>query len=207
MKNNSAVSAKPYNRCLSCPHRQERCDGPRTSAMTLLRWCEFMRDMKNANGLTNQDIADKTGISIRTIDRLMALNCENDIMRETARLIEDAIIGSSNQYPCYLAFQEESMPSESKLNDAMRELERVLADNQDYRAALDNIHTSYKAEMETIRTEAQKEIDYLKEQIARLQLEKDYLWAENNRKSKVVDMFLEKQNVLLEKKTDNHKGE
>ena len=233
MKNNSAVAAKPYNRCLICPHRQERCDGPRTSAMTLLRWCEFMRDMKNANGLTNQDIADKTGISIRTIDRLMAMNCENDIMRETARLIEDAIIGSSNQYPCYLAFEEENMPEAQKLSDAMRELERLLEDNQEYRVALENIHASYKAEMDAIRAtyqaeidnnradaqkqvdylteqrtkdkqDAQKKIDYLMEQVTRLQKENDNLWAENNRKSKVVDMFLEKQNVLLtEKKTKN----
>lgn len=205
MKNNSSVAAKPYNRCLTCPHRQERCDGPRTSAMTLLRWCEFMRDMKNTNGLTNQDIADKTGISIRTIDRLMALNCENDIMRETARLIEDAIIGSSNQYPCYLAFQEESMPSEGKLNDAMRDLEYALKDNKEYKKALDDIHASYKIELDLIRTEAeadridaQKKIDYLKEQVARLQRDNDYLWAENNRKSKVIDTFID--SVLHEKK-------
>jgi len=220
MKNKVAIASKPYNRCLSCPHRQERCDGPRTSAMALQRWCEFMRDMKEANGLTNQEIADKTGVSIRTIDRLMAMNCENDIMRETARLIEDAIIGSSNQYPCYLAFEEENMPEAQKLSDAMRELERLLTDNQDYRAALDNIHTSYKAEMDAIRAsyraeidavradwqknvdylkdqlnkqeqEAQKKNDNLNEQIARLQRDNDYLWAENNRKSKVIDSFID----------------
>ena len=201
MKNKSAVAAKPYNRCLSCPHRQVRCDGPRSSAMKLDRWCEFMRDMKEVNGLTNQEIAEKTGISIRTIDRLMAMNCENDIMRETARLIEDAIIGSSNQYPCYLAFEENA-----NMNDAMRELERALADNKDYRAALDKIHESYKAEMDIIRAEsvkerqdAQRKIDYLKEQVSRLQKENDMLWTENNRKSKIIDLAIEKQNILITK--------
>lgn len=201
MKVQQDFTDKPYNRCLKCEHRiQKRCDGPRSSAMSLPRWCEFMRDMKEANGLTNAYIAEKSGVSIKTIERLMALNSDQDIMRENARRIEDAIIGSSNQYPCYLAFEENVPKSNEKLNDALRELERALNDNKDYRVALDNIHASYNVEMQIIRQEAQKKIDYLMQQVANLQRENDNLWAENNRKSRVVDMFLEKQNVLLEKK-------
>lgn len=198
MRKKTDYSDKPYNRCLGCQHRTEkRCDGPRTSAMTLERWCEFMRALKEANGLTNQEVCDRSGVSIKTIERIMAQNCDQDIMRETARRIEDAIIGSSNQYPCYLAFEEVVPQANEKLNDALRELERALADNQDYRNALDNIHDSYKAEMQLIRDEAQAKIADLRVQIDRLQRDNDYLWAENNRKSKVVDMFLEKQNILL----------
>ena len=198
MKKYQPPSDKPYNKCLPCQHRiEKRCDGPRTSAMPLPRWCEFMRDMKIANGLTNQDIAERSGVSIKTIERIMAQNCDKDIYRETSRLIEDAIIGSSNQYPCYLAF-EETIPHESeKLNDALRELERVLYDNEDYRKALDGIHDSYNLEMQTIRDEAQKKIDFLRSQIDRLQRENDNLWAENIRKSKIVDKFIESGNVLF----------
>ena len=156
-----------------------------------------MRDMKEANDLTNADVAERSGVSIKTIERIMAQNCEQDIRRETARLIEDAIIGSSNQYPCYLAFEETVPQASEKLDDALRELERALNDNEDYRKALDNIHDSYKAEMQTIRDEAQAKISYLRGLIDRLQRDNDYLWAENNRKSKVVDMFLAKQNFLL----------
>lgn len=190
MKKRPEFGEKPYNRCLSCHHRTVRCDGPRTSAMDLRRWCEFMRDMKEARGLTNAAIAEKADVSIKTIERLMALNSDQDIMRETARRIEDAIIGSSNQYPCYLAFEAEHPVNDQQLNDAMRELERALADNEDYREALDNIHTSYKTEMQTIRDEAQVKISHLLKQIARLEQEVDYLWSENNRKSKVIDMYL-----------------
>lgn len=201
MKTATDFAEKPYNRCLTCQHRAEkRCDGPRTSAMPLQRWCEFMRSMKEANGLSNVEISERSGVSIKTIERIMAQNCDHDIMRETARMIEDAVIGSSNQYPCYLAFEENVPEINEKLNDALRELERALADNKDYRKALDNIHDSYKAEMQVIRDEAQAKIADMRSQIDRLQRDNDYLWAENNRKSKVVDMFLEKQNVLLEKK-------
>ena len=192
MKKKSDFTGKPYNRCLSCPHRKIRCDGPRTSGMELHRWCEYMRDMKEINGLTNAEIAERADVSVKTVEWIMSLKCDHDIQRDTARRIENAIIGSANTYPCYLAFEEENRPDE-KMDDAMRELERALADNQDYRAALDNIHTSYRAEMETIRAEAQKKIDFLLEQVAQLRADNNNLWAENNRKSKVIDTFLARQ--------------
>ena len=198
MKTKTDYSSKPYNRCLTCPHRQVRCDGPRTSAMALDRWCEFMRDMKDLNDLTNAEIAEKSGVSVKTIERLMAQNNDQDIMRETARRIEDAIIGSSNQYPCFLAFEESIPENSQKLNEAMRELERALKDNKDYRALLDNIHTSYNAELQIIRDEAKQKVDFLLQQVEHLRMENANLWAENNRKSRVVDMFLNKQNVVLE---------
>lgn len=193
MKKKTDFSSKPYNRCLSCPHRKLRCDGPRTSAMDLARWCEFMRDMKEANGLTNAYIAEKSGVSVKTIEKLMAQNSDQDIMRETARRIEDAIIGSSNQYPCILAFEESAPENTQKLNDALRDLERALVDNNDYRTMLDNIHTSYNAEMQIIRDEAQRKIEFLVNEIEALRKDNANLWAENLRKSKIVDMYFEKQ--------------
>ena len=195
MKKRNNYGDKPYNRCLSCHHRKLRCDGPRTAGLELARWCEYMRDMKEVNGMTNQEVADKAGVSIKTVERLMALNADQDIMRDTARRIENAIIGSTSKYPCYLAFEEENGPANQGLNDAMRDLERALADNMEYRAALDNIHESYKAELATVRAEAQAKIDYLLDQNAKLRADNDNLWAENNRKSKIVDMFIAKQNL------------
>ncbi len=194
MKKKTDFSAKPYNRCLSCPHRKLRCDGPRTSAMDLARWCEFMRDMKEANGLTNAYIAEKSGVSIKTIERLMAQNCEQDILRETARRIEDAIIGSSNQYPCILAFEESAPENTQKLNDALRDLESALAHNNEYRTMFDKIQESHQAEMQFIRDEAQRKIEFLVNEIEALRKDNANLWAENLRKSKIVDMFFEKQN-------------
>ena len=190
MKKKTDFSSKPYNRCLTCGHRGLRCDGPRTSAMNLARWCEFMHDMKEVNGLTNAEIAEKSGVSIKTIERLMAQNVEQDIMRETARRIEDVIIGSSNQYPCILAF-EESLPQNTQLlNDTLKDLEHALNENKDYKAVLDNIHASYNAEMQMIRDEARQKIDHLLAEVESLRRDNDNLWAENNRKSKIVDMFL-----------------
>ena len=190
MKRKIDPGSKPYNRCLTCPHRKIRCDGPRTSAMAVQRWCEFMHDMKEANGLTNAYIAETAGVSIKTIERLMAQNVEQDIMRETARRIEDVIIGSSNQYPCYLAFEESAPGDAMKLHDALQELEYVKAENLEYMATLDNIHSSYKAEMQVIRDEARQKIEYLLSQVERMKSENDYLRLENDRKAKIIDKFI-----------------
>ena len=195
MKKKTDFSSKPYNRCLTCGHRSLRCDGPRTSAMNLARWCEFMHDMKEVNGLTNAYIAEKSGVSIKTIERLMAQNIEQDIMRETARRIEDAIIGASNQYPCILAFEESFPQNTQLLNDTLKELEHALNDNKDYKAVLDNIHASYNAEMQLIRDEAKQKIDHLLGEVDLLRKENENLWAENLRKSKIVDKFVELQKL------------
>lgn len=184
MKKKQDFGSKPYNRCLSCPHREVRCDGPRTSAMELDRWREFMRDMKEINGLTNAEIAEKAKVSVKTVEQLFSTApYEQDIMRETARRIEDAVIGSSNQYPCILAF-EESAPDERKLFDEVsKELEHA-------RKNLENIHASYNAELQTIRDEAQKKIEYLREQIKRMESEVDYLRRDNERKGAMIDKYL-----------------
>lgn len=185
MKTKTDFSSKPYNRCLFCQHRMEkRCDGARSSAMELQRWCEYMHDMKEVNRLTNAYISEASGVSLKTIDKIMAMKCDQDIMRETARRIENAVIGSSNQYPCILAYEESAASGAVKLNDTVRDLEYT-------RTTLANIQAAYDAEIKAVREEAQKKIDYLMLDIERLRKEADDLWAENRRKSKIVDLYIE----------------
>jgi len=183
MKVKKDFTEKPYNRCLFCPHRKVRCDGPRTSAMELQRWCEFMRDMKDINDLSNGEIAVRADVSIKTVEQIMSLKPGKDIKRDTARRIEDAIIGSSNQYPCYLAFEEGAPENLRKYDEVSKELERT-------RKELENIHASYNAELQMIRDEAQKKIEHLLSQIKQLETDVDYLRHDNERKAAVIDKYV-----------------
>ncbi len=193
MKRQNNFGEKPYNRCLSCPHRKVRCDGPRTAGLELERWWEYMRDLMAINGLTNAYVAGEADLSIKTIERVLGPTPpKQDIMRDTTRRIENAIIGATSQYPCYLAFEEENSPEVQKMNDSMRELERALADNKDYRKALDDIHASYNAEMQLIRDESQRKIDFLMAQIERLQADVEHWRSENDRKGKLIDRYMDK---------------
>lgn len=206
MKKQVIFTDEPYLACLDCSHRRAgRCNGPRTSNMTLLEWCKFMRAMKEANGLTNKEIERISKVSLKTIEKVMALNTDQDIMRDTARKLENAIMGSSTSYPCYLAFEENVPEVSQKLNSALLDLERALADSdEDHRKAIDNIHLSHTAEMQAIKAnhsleiqsikeEETQKVQYLQNLVGRLQRENDNLWAENTRKSRVIDRLVELQ--------------
>ena len=56
------------------------------------------------------------------------------------------------------------------------------------------------AEMHQLREEAKRKIDHLLEEVTHLQRENDNLWAENRRKGKIIDMVIEKQNLVLAEK-------
>lgn len=139
MKARQDPSTKPYYRCLSCMRFGASCGGHSTRDMSLQEWCEYMRDVKDVKHLTTAHIATAADVSVKTIERIMAINCDQDIMRGTARKIELAVIGASSQYPCYLDYDDTT----------------------------------------------------LAERISRLLTEIDYWRKENDRKSKIIDRYLE----------------
>lgn len=193
MKRTFNLAEKPYNKCLSCLHRAEKRCNPRTSQLSLLDWCILMRALKEADKLTNAEIEKRSGVSVKTIEKIMALNCDQDIMRDTAKRIEEAIMGPSEQSPCYLDFEQGVPEASEKLNTALLDLERALNDNEDYRKAMDNVQITHAAELQAVRDEDNARITDLRSQLERAYRENDNLWAEVNRKSKIIDMLLAEQ--------------
>jgi hypothetical protein len=63
-----------------------------------------MRDVKEIARLTNAFISAESDVSIKTIERIMAINIEQDIRRATARRIELAIIGPVGKHFCDLDY-------------------------------------------------------------------------------------------------------
>ena len=102
MKTRQDPSTKPYYRCLSCSRFRSVCGGIPTRGMDLQNWCEYMRDIKEIAHLTNAYIANAAETSVKTIERIMAINVEQDIMRATARRIELAVIGPVGKHICEL---------------------------------------------------------------------------------------------------------
>lgn len=102
MKARNDPSTKPYYRCLSCPRFRHTCAGLPTRDMTMQEWCEFIRDVSDAFHLSNIYIAEKADVSIKTVERIEALNCDKDIMRSTARRIEIVVLGPVGNHSCHL---------------------------------------------------------------------------------------------------------
>ena len=104
MKARQDPSTKPYYRCLSCAKFRKACGGIPTRDLDLQNWCEYMRDVKEVARLTNAYISKEADVSIKTIERIMAINCDQDIRRATARRIELVIIGPVGKHFCDLDY-------------------------------------------------------------------------------------------------------
>ena len=132
MKLHADPSTKPYYRCLSCPKFRSVCGGIPTRGMDLKDWCEYMLDVRNAFHLSNAYIEEHSKVSLKTIERIMAINCSQDIMRATARHIEMAIIGPVTRHLC-------EMDYDTTAADRIAELEKKLAEMKEDRDMLAQI--------------------------------------------------------------------
>ena len=121
-------STKPYFRCLSCPRFRKVCGGMPTRGMDLQDWCEYMRDVKDIAHLTNAYIAKEADVSVKTIERIMAINCEQDIMRSTARRIELVVIGAVGKHICELDYEDST--AAEKFNKLLAENEYLRKENE-----------------------------------------------------------------------------
>ena len=163
MKRLLNLEGKPYSKCFACERfyspketrEVPRCRGIPTSRMPLPVWCGYIRDAAIFFGLSDEYVAEASDSSLKTITKVMTIKCEQDLMRDTARRIENAVFGTENHPPCYLYFEEFVKPDAKR----MQELEMDLLNTQ---ANLQMLNETFKNEIDTVRTEAQSKIDYLR---------------------------------------------
>lgn len=130
MKARQDPSTKPYYRCLSCPRFRKICGGRPTRDLDFRNWCEYMRDVSDVFHLSNAYIAKEAEVSIKTVDRITAINCDQDIMRSTARRIELVVLGPVTRHVCDLDFEsndstERIAKLEAELAATRKEKERL----------------------------------------------------------------------------------
>ena len=108
MKQKKDSSAKPYNRCLSCPRFRIECGGIPTRGLDLKEWSEYIRDVMDHFDLSATDVAKDADVSQRKVESIHAINVEQDIMRATARRIEQVVLGSVTRYICDMDYDAKS---------------------------------------------------------------------------------------------------
>ena len=101
MRTKRDFSEKPYYRCFLCERFRKTCGGRPTRDMDLREWCEYMRDIRDFFGLTNDEITEKAQSSLGTTERIMSCTATQDVMRATARRYEQAVIGPVSEFFCY----------------------------------------------------------------------------------------------------------
>ncbi len=141
------LEEKPYNRCLNCVHIGKMCDGPNFLAMEIERWCEWCRLRKEYLGWTSAHLAEIANVSKVSVDRIMRIDVK-DLRISTMQAVTKALVnGTWGQYPCvFVATGNATTSTEEcqKLNDEV---------------------TRLKAEIETLRTDSEKKIAFLREQV------------------------------------------
>ena len=135
MKAKTDPSTKPYYRCLSCARFRNSCGGKPTRDMDLENWCEYMRVVRDYFHLTNAYIAKESDVSIKTIERIMAINIEQDIMRATARRIERVVIGQVGDYTCYRDYDDGA--ANERINQLLMQVEHLRKEAERYAKIID----------------------------------------------------------------------
>ena len=100
MKQLNDLSAKPYYRCLLCPDFRTMCGGMPTRGLDLKGWCECIRDVMDYIGLSCAYVAKEADVSQRTVERIHAVNIDQDIMRSICRRIEIVVLGHATRLLC-----------------------------------------------------------------------------------------------------------
>ena len=152
MKPRQDPSTKPYYRCLSCPRFRNACGGRPTRGYDLQTWCEYMRDVRDTFGLKNAIIAKDADVSTKTIEKVMAIYTEQDIMRATARRIELAVIGPVGTYSCCLDHDNGNDNELRKENEQLKE-------------QLHQIEEQHRRDVRAVREEYQEQITFLKDEL------------------------------------------
>ena len=121
MKTRPDPTAKPYYRCLSCPRFRKDCGGRPTRDMDLQNWCEYICDVMDIFHLTSAYVAKEAEVSMRTMERIRAINCDQDIMRGTTRRVEQVVLGPVGNHTCYLDYSDDT--AMERINRLLQEIE------------------------------------------------------------------------------------
>ena len=151
------LEEKPYNICISCSRIGQTCDGPNFLAMSVDRWCEWCRLRRDHLKWKNTTIAEKSGVSKISIDRIMAGDVK-DLRITTMQAVTRALVnGTWGQSPCVLVTETEK--------EIYVDNPAIIAQCQHLQNTLDNLSAEYKTELAAVREEARQKIEFLRDQV------------------------------------------
>lgn len=134
MKQKADVTAKPYYRCITCPNFRKSCGGRPTRDMDLKNWCEYIRDVMDFFHLTIAYVAEKADVSQKRIELIRAIRDDQDILRATARRIEQVVLGPATNHLCDMDFDRTAM---EKIAELQAKVERLEKENTRYAKIID----------------------------------------------------------------------
>lgn len=189
-----------FDKCITCARIGQDCV-PNLLALPWPDLLDFWKKRQSFLGWSNQVLSDKSKIPVGTINRIKA--GEDDARYSTMRSIIHALLGGQSvEFPCQKKLDQEfahyemlekqcaELTSTNEcLASQMKDMEEMCKKSEvDLQCTLKDLDRALAD-----KADARKKIDYLLAQVDRLQRDNDNLWAENIRKSRIVDKFMEMQ--------------
>lgn len=203
--NDSKGFSLMFERCITCDRIGQDC----VPNLLALPWPELLAWWKKRQthlSWSNQVLSDKSTIPLGTINRIKS--GEDDCRYSTMRCIIHALMGGySVEFPCQKKLDKEFEHYESLEKQCERLtteneclLSKIQSEEEQHRIAEDSQKGTLKDLERALadKAESQKKIDYLLDQISKLRADNDNLWAENNRKAKLIETILERQGIFKE---------
>ena len=127
MKQKTDPSTKPYYRCLSCNLFRTQCGGRPTRDMDLKNWCEYIRDVMDVFHLTIDYVSEKADVSKKRVELIRAIRVDQDIIRATARRVEQIVLGPATNHICDMDFDKTTA---EKIETLIKENEELRKENE-----------------------------------------------------------------------------
>lgn len=106
--------------------------------------------------MKNAIIAKDADVSTKTIEKVIAINTDNDIMRATARRIELAVIGPVGDHTCYL--DHEGGNGSERIGELSKE-------NEQLKEQIHQMDEQHRRDIRAVREEYQDQIAFLKDEL------------------------------------------
>ena len=165
-----------YEKCINCDRLGQDCmpNLMKLPFPELLAWWDKRQKFL---GWTNQKLSEESTIPFGTITRIKTGD-NDDCRYYTIRRILIALIGGvTGEFPCKEKMEQELQRMESLEKQAARAAE-IEKENIELHERLLKLEAAHAQEIGMLREESKRKIDFL--------------LTENDRKSKIIDKFLER---------------
>ena len=142
-------------KCIDCTHRATDCaQGLMTLPLKdLIVWCKAI---KKQIGITNNQIAEKSGVAYGTIERIMAGKAEDAKFSSV-----QAIVNVLLEYTPGVTCPDDDALSAAHLRQRLTELTRVETEKEKLEQHLAHLREDHAKELETVHTDTAQRVAYL----------------------------------------------
>lgn len=152
-----------FEKCIECKRIGESCV-PNFMLLPftgLIQWCNKRQKFL---GWTNQVLADRSNVPVGTINRIKAgeyMDCKYSTIKN---ILIALIGGTTDEFSCTEQVERELRQME-QLAQQTAALSAVESENDRLKARLNQIDEQYSKEMQAVRADYQRQIEFLQKQI------------------------------------------